>query len=33
MSKKGTVIVIGAGLSGKVEEKYILKDFLFELFN
>jgi hypothetical protein len=33
MSNQGTVIVIGAGLSGKVVEKYILKDFLFALFN
>jgi len=33
MSNQGTVIIIGAGLSGKVVEKYILKYFLFALFN
>jgi len=33
MSNKGTVIVIGAGLSGKVVEKYILKNVVFALFN
>jgi hypothetical protein len=31
MSSKGAVIVIGAGLSGKVLGKYILEAFLFEM--
>jgi len=33
MSKNGTVIVIGAGLSGNVVKQCILKDFLFELLH
>jgi len=32
MSKKGTVIVIGAGLSGNVVKQCILKDFCLNYF-
>jgi hypothetical protein len=33
MTNQETVIVIGAGLSGKIVEKNNLKDFQFAIFN